>query len=532
VLVSVPRRLHAPEGNGSILAAPALSETAHLLEANRQRLADPPGNILGRSWPDMRKQARETALAAARSYFAGKGEPLPECSSLSLLLAGHQPEFFHPGVWLKNFAISRLGRAHGIMPVNLVVDNDTLKSVTLRLPALPERADELPALAHLPFDQWTSDTPFEERTVKDESVWASFPQRVAEFSRKWPFAPMLPQFWNGVSLQQAYTPFLGERLAAARRGIERSWGCHNLELPVSALCQTEPFAWFACHLLAHLPRLHTIYNECVHDYRRLYGIRSHNHPVPDLAIDGDWLEVPLWAWRKGEGQRRRLFSRQRGNALELRAGKESWPSLPANEASGERAVREWRGLAESGYKVRSRALTNTLFARLFVGDLFIHGIGGGRYDELTDAIIRRFYGFEPPGYLILSGTLHLPLPASAANEGGLREQARQLRDLHWNPQRHLAAEARRDGRLANLAENKGVWIGRAAETSAERRERFHELRRLTDELRPSVLDQIERQAAVVRESERALETSSVLQRRDYAFCLYPEAQLRAFFGRV
>jgi signal transduction histidine kinase len=107
-----------------------------------------------------------------------------------------------------------------------------------------------------------------------------------------------------------------------------------------------------------------------------------------------------------------------------------------------------------------------------------------------------------------------------------------LRDLHWNPQRHLAAEARRDGRLANLAENKGVWIGRAAETSAERRERFHELRRLTDELRPSVLDQIERQAAVVRESERALETSSVLQRRDYAFCLYPEAQLRAFFGRV
>jgi hypothetical protein len=194
-------------------------------------------------------------------------------------------------------------------------------------------------------------------------------------------------------------------------------------------------------------------------------------------------------------------------------------------------VREWRGLVESGYKVRSRALTNTLFARLFVGDLFIHGIGGGRYDELTDAIIRRFYGFEPPGYIVLSGTLHLPLPASEASEGGLREPARQLRDLHWNPQRHLGADRRRDARIADLAENKRLWIIRSSKTAAERRERFRELRRLTDELRPAVQDQIERQAGVVREAERALAARFVLQRRDYAFCLYPEAELRAFLDR-
>ena len=62
-------------------------------------------------------------------------------------------------------------------------------------------------------------------------------------------------------------------------------------------------------------------------------------------------------------------------------------------------------------KVRSRALTNTLFARLFLSDLFIHGIGGGKYDELTDDLIRRFYGIEPPEFLILSATRLLPLPA-------------------------------------------------------------------------------------------------------------------------
>ena len=64
-----------------------------------------------------------------------------------------------------------------------------------------------------------------------------------------------------------------------------------------------------------------------------------------------------------------------------------------------------------GQKVRSRALTNTLFARLFLADLFVHGIGGGKYDELTDDIIRRFYGCEPPAFLVLSATRLLPLPA-------------------------------------------------------------------------------------------------------------------------
>ena len=121
---------------------------------------------------------------------------------------------------------------------------------------------------------------------------------------------MLPDFWQEVRKHSARTPLLGERFARARRAVERRWGCHNLELPVSILCRTESFAWFAAHLLAQLSSFHAIYNACVHEHRRLYGIRSRNHPVPDLAREGDWLEVPLWAWKSGAGNRGRLFARQ------------------------------------------------------------------------------------------------------------------------------------------------------------------------------------------------------------------------------
>ena len=220
-----------------------------------------------------------------------------QCFSVSLIMAGHQPELFHPGVWIKNFAINGLARKHGLTPINLIVDNDTAKTISLQMPAPASDENPLPHVQTVPFDEWAGDVPYEERTVRNEELFAGFPQRVDALLGNWNYTPMLGEFWAEVKQQAQRTPLLGERFAAARRTFERRWGCHNLELPVSILCQTEPFAMFACHLLADLPRFHAIYNDCVRDYRRRHGIHSRNHPVPDLAAEGNWLEAPFWAWR-------------------------------------------------------------------------------------------------------------------------------------------------------------------------------------------------------------------------------------------
>src|SRR5262249_1727169 len=154
---------------------------------------------------------------------------------------------------------------------------------------VPTRSgDGWPHLAHIPFDHWTLDAPpYEEAPVRDEEFFASFPARVAEAMRPWNLVPLLGPFWANVQQQAKRTRLVGERFASARPGLERQWGCHNLEVPVSRVCRTEAFAWFACHLLTHLPRFHELYNGIVRDYRRAHGIRSHNHPVPDLAgVDG------------------------------------------------------------------------------------------------------------------------------------------------------------------------------------------------------------------------------------------------------
>ena len=138
------------------------------------------------------------------------GEPLPRFQDGPLLLAGHQPELFHPGVWIKNFALNRLAREHGAVPLNLVVDSDTAKSAAIHLPD----GDHLTAV---PYDRWQSDVPFEEHGVEDEELFATSPERTAQWSKTWPFVPMLPAFWRDALEQVRRTPLLGERLAAARR---------------------------------------------------------------------------------------------------------------------------------------------------------------------------------------------------------------------------------------------------------------------------------------------------------------------------
>src|SRR5260370_38348720 len=89
------------------------------------------------------------------------------------------------------------------------------------------------------------------------------------------FPSIFDSFWREAIRQGQRTELLGERLAAARRTFERRWNSHNLQIPLSRVCQTEGSAWFTCHLLAHLQRFHEVYNTSLRPYPNRYHLRSH-----------------------------------------------------------------------------------------------------------------------------------------------------------------------------------------------------------------------------------------------------------------
>jgi len=104
-------------------------------------------------------------------------------------------------------------------------------------------------------------------------------------------------------------------------------------------------------------------------------VRSTAHPVPDLTIEDGWLEAPLWIWDRANPRRRRLFVRQRGEEIVLSdRGQLELPVSLSPEGEAGTAAAQLAELAARGIHIRTRALVTTMFARLFLGDVFLHGI--------------------------------------------------------------------------------------------------------------------------------------------------------------
>jgi hypothetical protein len=251
-----------------------------------------------------------------------------------------------------------------------------------------------------------------------------------------------------------------------------------------------------------------------------------------LAVEGDWREAPFWIWTRENPLRRRLFVRQLSDEMIL-TDRQYWEArLPlAPGKDGRRAVEQLLDLRRQGVKIRGRAFITTLWARLALGDLFLHGIGGGNYDRVTDRIIERFFRRPPPGYLILSATLFLPIASTNEKLEDPAAVDRRLRELTYHPERQLkgifpTAVVPHD--MNELVAAKQLWIDTPA-TRDNAKVRCQAIRKINEQLQPPLAD-IRRN--LIERRERAIEQERIkkfLQWREYGFCLYPEDALREFF---
>ena len=443
-----------------------------------------------------------------------------------MLLAGHQPQLFHPGVWFKNFVLSSLAEAHQAVAINLVIDSDTIKTAAIRVPS---GTVDQPVLETVEFDRPGEEIPFEERPVEDERLFRSFGGRVARAIGPLVPHPLIDQLWPRAVARLGEVRNLGLCLAQARHQLEEAWGLETLELPQSALCRLQAFHWFTAHLLAHLPRFWDTYNRSLAEYRQVHGLRSKSHPVPDLAIEGDWLEAPFWIWSSTNPHRRHVFVRQQRDQIVLsdRAGLEIALDLTP-EGLADRAVEQLAALESQGVKLRTRALVTTMFARLLLSDLFLHGIGGAKYDQLTDQLIRRFFDLRPPAFMTATATVRLPIAHEPIQVDALRRIDQTLRAFRYHPERHLdrrrvSAEQQRD--VANWAEQKQAAV-MLAKTPQNAHARHLAIQEANAALQPYLARQRKELLAARGGLEPRLRAERILASREYAFCLFPESSLR------
>ena len=132
---------------------------------------------------------------------------------------------------------------------------------------------------------------------------------------------------------------------------------------------------------------------------------------------------------------------------------------------------------------------------------------------------------------MLSATRWLPLPRAAATPDDCRRLQHDLRDVHYNPQRHLDEVAdRRDAGSAGVelasASRNGSRVNRHTPPSAANASAC--CAALTDELRRPLRPREEQLRQQLLLCQRQLRANAVLQRRDYSFCLFPADVLRPF----
>lgn len=492
------RRLRAPAGHGTALQDPTLDSSEKLLEANK-------ATTLPAEWQQIRDLARDEIIGSAITYTSKyRDVDKNHRDQSTIVMSGHQPSLFHPGVWFKNFALSELGHKHNAVAINLVVDNDICGVAGVRVPAIEATGSRFKVL---PIDQPGDNVPFEERRIEDLAFFEKFSSRATSAIKPLVGEPIVEQLWPLV-VQHAQTESMGAAFSKGRHQLEGENGLTTFEIPISEVAKTNAFASFVKLVLCDMENVAATYNSALADYRKVHKIRSRSHPVPELETVDGWIESPFWIWNSQQPIRRSLYVKQDGKIIKCSDRQETEFKIPSGDFEN-----TFLDLQNKNIAIRPKALMTTMFARLALSDLFIHGIGGSKYDQLTDAIIQQHFGIQPPQFITLTATMKLTSEFDSINKQAVTQKKHLLREYVFHPERFIEANPI----TQPLIGDKKTQI--AAVKSLER---HRGIEAANEKLRSLVQAEKTQLESEITELRSKLRTSEILGSREYSFCLHSQ----------
>jgi hypothetical protein len=490
------RQWKAPTGDGEIVVWPepqalveSVRENQRLLNgAHSARIANVP-------LPELRRDPRA---------WVGHRE-----SQQPLIMTAHQIELHHPGVWAKNVLIHELASAVGGMAYHVAVDTDAPKHLHLRWPDGSWPITDDPRLVGVPWlGLLRSPTPGHMQAMANAFEVAS---------GEWSFTPLVSEYLTVLSRLTPESADLTYPLTTAEDVVQRKLGLryHTL-LASSAIWGSSVYLAFAHHILANADSFAHAYNRALHEYRRTNRIRNTGRPWPDLNVTADEVEVPFWIDSLRAEKRTRGHVVRRDGRFAIRADDRDIFSVdPAAEGLAAGAALA-KFLSDRAMRLSPRAMTLTCFLRLFMADQFVHGIGGARYDQVTDQVIERWFGLRAPAFSVTTATLLFPA-AAGEDRVDVRAVAREGRRL-----RH-ASDAPWKRQMASQ-------IASLPRQSAERSRVYYEMHSMLD-------DDSNRRAEYQQWQQRYEHARALAQRqealsdRELFFAIQPPERLKSLIEK-
>lgn len=284
-----------------------------------------------------------------------------------IVMAGHQPVVYHPGILEKTKRLRMLADDVGGYALNIAIDTDEGDGGRLLWPLVSG-----------------DDVVIKQKSVSGGGGIYRDQRVVTQHESATIFSEMIQDLGaSGCSSAIAgaeeaarlYGALAGESIVLANALVRMSLGGGGYdEVPLSRLIEAPSIRDFLDAIIRDGERFARLYNVTLEQYRTEHKIKNPANPFPNMEIRGEEIELPLW---------------------EI-------------VGSSRRAVRVPHGRIPSvTHPVAPRGSIVTLLLRGLCCELFIHGLGGGKYDHFVNALAEAYWGAPLPSFVVASATEHL-----------------------------------------------------------------------------------------------------------------------------
>lgn len=460
---------------------------------------------------DLRRTARTRLVDAAAKFVSlisnfaedadlhvnvggGPGLLTGDPAERPLVMTGHQPVIFHPGLSYKYALTEAFTRQYSAIGVAVVIDTDYGDAGQFSYPAHQKDGSiirRIETLSHGEEIYQFSSMKKPAETAQVLRCVTSHLSAVRQNAASARVAEIAPRF---ESLASSRVRMLHANLIM-RRAFDS--GRQLLEIPFSSVASFPECLRLTADILKQPLRFANAYNSALQIFRAEHGIRNAANPFPELKISDGECELPFWVISSQLGKRSVLKASVDGNVTRLISDGRILDTFDGNITA-----ESLEPMLSQNIQVVPRGGLITAFLRLLFADIFVHGSGGGRYDRFTDEFIRLWWNVEPPPFTIATASRHL-FTDDRAELKRLLEIEGSLRDLRFNPQRHLGTgvfSEELEMRLKSLIQQKKNALADMQQARSEEgsgKQQGMLIQQITVQIRDAVSAEFEEQLSVL-----------------------------------
>lgn len=512
------KNIKVPREKGFIFVNPELSQWYSILAENKV-VND---TILKRS------QYCNELINIAKVYTQNLlGLIAPDISRQNIISTGHQPIWHHCGIWSKDVVAHKFAQSVDGIGLHLVLDHD-ICDTSMVLPV--KRYDESWSFKKIEIepDDTNKDVSLEFRPIPKKEYISTFLKKVSDEKNN----HICNDIWfdNILCINENIFSLItiADFITYLQAIINSALKLDNLYLPVSRLCSSNAFKSFALSIIDDAENFALYYNQGINLLCHKNGhSRRNNVKCLEVNKDSNLIELPFWLVSEA-GQRSSLWIKSKPGYIEIGTKDKVLGNI--DSSSWDNKIAQLQELLDgNNFKLRPKAITLTLFVRLFLADIFIHGIGAKSYEPVTDYILENYCKKRLLKYGIVTSTMNLPLQ----NENNCLRNSMSLlknkkHELKYNPEKYIDKSTLDTEPVASLLKVKKQKIAQSQDQLLPadiRKSAWRSISQINLELCSYTEDTVEKLESLISYSKKEITTNKVIGYREFFFGLFPEEEL-------